>query len=80
MHDKSGTYHKFGSGYVSEFTQFIDTFLKEHPDVVEDQHTGWNIFWDHDVDFDALSRADGVPFIKTMPASTATTTRQEKLR
>lgn len=57
------------SQYVSEFTQFIDAFLKEHPEVVEDQHRGWNIFWDHDVDLDELKRmeADAVPFIKTMP-------------
>lgn len=57
------------SGYVSEFTQFIDAFLREHPDVVESQHQGWNIFWDHDVSFDELKRmeADNVPFVKTMP-------------
>ncbi len=36
--------------YVSEFTHFIDEFLEEHPDVVDSQRTGWNIFWDKDLD------------------------------
>lgn len=35
------------TGYVSEFTQFIDGYLQQHPEVVEDQRRGWYIFWDH---------------------------------
>ncbi len=50
--------------YVSEFTRFMDKFLKEHPEVVEDQQRGWNIFWDKEVDPAAISKAeeDSVPF------------------
>lgn len=46
------------TGYVSEFTQFIDHFLEEHPECVEDQHRGWNLFWDHKVDFAELELAE----------------------
>ncbi len=31
--------------YVSEFTLFIDDYLKAHPEVVKDQQRGWNLFW-----------------------------------
>lgn len=37
--------------YVSEFTNFIDHFLEDHPDVVQDQWVGREIFWDKQVDF-----------------------------
>lgn len=49
--------------YVSEFTRFIEGYLAEHPDVVKDQKTGWNIYWDHKVDFQAIKEAqeDAVP-------------------
>ncbi|MDT3737568.1 MAG: DUF3460 family protein [Denitratisoma sp.] len=49
--------------YVSEFTHFIDGYLAEHPEVVRDQKLGWNIYWDHRVDFQALeeARKDSVP-------------------
>lgn len=49
--------------YVSEFTQFINGYLDAHPEVVKDQKTGWNIHWDHKVDFQALeeAREDSVP-------------------
>lgn len=49
--------------YVSEFTRFIDRYLVEHPEVVKDQKVGWNIYWDHPVDFRALREAaeDAVP-------------------
>ncbi|WP_025918047.1 DUF3460 family protein [Herminiimonas sp. CN] len=45
------------SGYVSEFEQFMDKFLEQHPEVVRSQHKGWYIFWDHKVDFDDLKKA-----------------------
>jgi len=50
--------------YVSEFTQFIDRYLAEHPEVVEDQRRGWEIYWDRNVDQAALKEAeeDSVPF------------------
>ena len=51
------------AGYVSEFGTFIQDYLDEHPDVAKDQLTGWNHFWDHDVDFNELEKAgnDNVP-------------------
>jgi hypothetical protein len=49
--------------YVSEFTRFMDGYLAGHPEVVRDQKFGWNIYWDHAVDFRALKEAeeDAVP-------------------
>ena len=41
-------------GYVSEFTVFMNRYLQEHPEVVEDQQRGWNIYWNHAVDFKEL--------------------------
>ena len=32
--------------YVSEFTQFMDRFLADHPEVVEDQRHRWPLFWE----------------------------------
>ncbi len=37
-------------GYVSEFDQFINAFMAQHPEVAEDQKRGWYIWWDHRVD------------------------------
>ncbi|MFZ5523356.1 MAG: DUF3460 family protein [Pseudomonadota bacterium] len=31
--------------YVSDFTKFIDQYLDEHPEVVEEQKQGWASFW-----------------------------------
>jgi hypothetical protein len=31
---------------VYEFENFMDQFLKEHPEVVREQHRGWSSFWD----------------------------------
>lgn len=36
--------------YVSEFTLFMDRYLKEHPEVVEDQARGFDIFWHPRID------------------------------
>jgi Protein of unknown function (DUF3460) len=49
--------------YVSEFDQFLHTFLAEHPEVREDRRRGWYIYWDHRVDLDELDkqREDTVP-------------------
>lgn len=51
------------SGYVSPFTEFMDSFLAEHPEVVEDQRRGWYLFWDHKADFEEMkeSNKDSVP-------------------
>lgn len=49
--------------YVSEFTNFIDHFLEDHPEVVDDQWVGREIFWDKQVDFADQKNAekDSVP-------------------
>ncbi|GEM_PF-5872404 len=31
--------------YVSEFTAFMDKYLKEHPEVAQEQARGWDIYW-----------------------------------
>jgi hypothetical protein len=37
--------------------------MEQHPAVREDQRRGWNIWWDHRLDFDAVDRQgkDSVP-------------------
>ncbi len=49
--------------YVSEFEQFLDRFIAEHPHVEEDRRRGWNIWWDRRQDLDAADRQkrDSVP-------------------
>lgn len=47
------------TGYVSEFTAFIDRYLAEHPEEVEEQRRGWSIFWNRRVDFDEMKKAAG---------------------
>jgi hypothetical protein len=63
--EESGQRKKAGGhvGYVSEFAQFMNQFLNEHPDVVNKQLDGWNIFWDHQVDLEELKKAstDTIP-------------------
>lgn len=61
--EKRGNNASDQSEYTSEFTQFIDAFLKQHPEVVQDQRKGWNIFWDKKVDLAELedARQDSVP-------------------
>ncbi len=44
--------------YVSEFTKFMDDYLKQHPEVVEDQRQGWDIYWNPQVDLAALKEAE----------------------
>lgn len=50
-------------GYVSEFTHFMDDFLKDHPEAVRDQKTGYRIWWDKQIDLTAAEKArlDRVP-------------------
>lgn len=57
---------RYGPGreeYRSEFTNFMDGYLREHPEVVDDQRHGWYIWWDHDVDLaeEQKARRDSVP-------------------
>lgn len=32
-----------------EFMEFIDRFMNAHPEVVEDQRHGWDIYWKPDM-------------------------------
>ena len=50
-------------GYVSEFTRFIDAYLRDHPEAQTRQRLGWRIYWGRPVNFDAWRRAgrDSVP-------------------
>ena len=66
MNAKAEQYRPRHGGYVSEFDQFLDTYLKRHPEVERDQQRGWDIWWDHRVDLDELDRQrkDTVP-VKT---------------
>ena len=50
-------YHH-NTSYVSEFTCFMQDFVQAHPEVIADQRRGWNIHWDHQVDFDELERGE----------------------
>lgn len=56
MSRKEIVYKPRHGGYVSEFTRFIDGFMKAHPQVEQDQRHGWYIWWDHNVDLDERER------------------------
>jgi hypothetical protein len=49
-------YRPFAGGYVSEFDQFMNTYLAKKPQVVEDRQRGWYLWWDHRVDLDELDK------------------------
>ena len=63
MKPKPAKYRIGHAGYVSEFDQFLDTFLARHPDVGQDQRRGWYIWWDQQVDLKEWERQrqDAVP-------------------
>lgn len=63
MHYAQPSYQLGHAGYVSPFTEFMDGFLEQHPEVQEQQRSGWYLFWDQHVDQDDLKRAgfDTVP-------------------
>ncbi|MCC7645516.1 MULTISPECIES: DUF3460 family protein [unclassified Janthinobacterium] len=51
------------SGYVSDFTRFIDGYLQMHPEVLENQRRGWRIWWERPAKLRELEliHADSVP-------------------
>lgn len=57
MKPRAQKYRVGHGGYVSEFSQFINAFLEQHPEVVEDQRRGWYIWWDRQVDLHELEKA-----------------------
>ncbi len=48
---------KIERAYVSETTKFLNQFLDEHPEIVEDQRTGRALLWDRKVDIAAQELA-----------------------
>ena len=53
---KREKYRPFSGGYVSDFEQFLNGYLEQHPDIPEDQQRGWYIWWDHRLDLDELEK------------------------
>ncbi|OEZ50151.1 hypothetical protein JAB1_12660 [Janthinobacterium sp. MP5059B] len=51
------------SGYISDFTRFIDGYLRAHPEVQASQRQGWRIFWERPASMRELelAHADSVP-------------------
>ena len=58
MSAKRQPYRVGHAGYVSEFEQFMDQFLGQHPEVVRDQRKGWYIFWNRKTDLAELKKAE----------------------
>ena len=54
MSYQAARYRAGHSGYVSEFDDFLNGFLRAHPEVENDQKRGWYIFWDRHVDLGEL--------------------------
>jgi hypothetical protein len=44
--------------YVSDYTRFIDQFIQEHPDVLEEQRSGRLLYWEKRVDLVAQKKAE----------------------
>jgi hypothetical protein len=51
------------NGYVSDFTRFMEGFMKSHPEAEVEQRQGWSMYWNRKVEFDRLEEAaaDAVP-------------------
>ncbi len=43
--------------YVSDFTQFMNSYLEQHPDVAKGQIEGRALLWDKQVDREFQSKA-----------------------
>lgn len=43
--------------YVSDFTRFMNRYLEQHPEVVEDQQRGWRLGWVPKIDPQAWREA-----------------------
>lgn len=44
--------------YVSEFTLFMNRYLEQHPEVIEDQLRGWRFGWEQEVEPEAQRNAE----------------------
>jgi len=40
--------------YVSEFTRFMEDYLRHHPEVQRQQELGWRIWWERPTDLKEL--------------------------
>jgi hypothetical protein len=58
MKTKPEKYRPFSGGYVSDFEQYLNGFLAEHPEVQEDRQHGWYIWWDHRLDLAEMDQQD----------------------
>jgi hypothetical protein len=63
MRAKPEQYRTGHGGYVSEFSRFINDFMRSHPDVEAKQIRGWYLLWDHQVDVKDMEEhpKDSVP-------------------
>lgn len=54
---------KKDTGYVSEFSDFIEHFLEEHPEEIEERRKGWSLYWIRKNDKRASNQAgeDSIP-------------------
>ena len=44
--------------YVSEFANFMNRYLKNHPEEVEEQMRGYNFFWHTEIDPETSNMAN----------------------
>ncbi len=58
MHIRHAAQKRKPTAYISEFTQFIGEFIRQHPEVTADQERGWHIYWDREVPVEQLTKSD----------------------
>ena len=46
-----------GKPYVSEFSNFMNQYMKDHPEVVEEKWRRWGFFWERNTEVKASSTA-----------------------
>lgn len=56
MTTKPGKYRPYAGGYVSDYEQFLNGYLEQHPEVQEDRQHGWSIWWDQRLDLAEMDR------------------------
>lgn len=56
MTKQNPPYRPFAGGYVSDFEQFMNSYLDQHPEVEADRQHGWSIWWDHRLDLAELDK------------------------
>ena len=49
-------YRPFAGGYVSDYEQFLNGYLAQHPEVQEDRQQGWSIWWDQRLDMAEMDK------------------------